>query len=868
MDGVIDTLTINVKVSSGNTKSELKSIESEFTKLGSILKKSISTNVSATSSFGNMTSKIRKLSGVLTSAVQACGKWFNGSNDYVEAVNLFSVTMGKGADAAKKYADNLQNLMGIDIKDWMNYQGSFNQLLEGYGLDNKISNEMSQQLTQISYDLSSLWNVDVDTAFKKVQSGMSGQIKGLKVWGINLSVAQLKETALAHGIELSTSKMTEAQKATLRYITLMEKTTNIQGDMARTIITPANSIRILTQQMTQLKRALGDIVSVLVVDFIPYVQLAIKLLTKLAQRMADCLGFELPEIDYTGLNQTLDFSDDLEDSLSDANNSAKKLKKTLLGFDEINKLNDSSDSDSFVLGGGLPSDLGLGDYASSLGYDFTEGIELPDFDEIKNKLKDVLWYVGAIGAGFLAWSIGRTLSQAGLLSITFGQLLGVTTAVIGAVILIKGAIDTLNNGADLQSFTEMFVGAAIVVGGLAIAFGSAGAAIGALVSGVVIAVTGIIDAVKNGLNILNGAEIMGGFLLVGTAIGGLIGGPAGPAIGALIGLVIGAIADLIIYIVQNWEEIKEQISTFTSWFDIHIVKPIKDFYNAYIKPAASAIYNVAIRPIIETIIILYNAIKEYITVVWNNITTIVSGIWNAIKTVADKIGEIVKTIWEIIKAVVGYVWSEINEVIDDIMERLKPIAKWFYNNVLSPVYNFVVKVTDWITDKINKVVNIAKNIGITVANGVANVVKAALNEVFSFAENIINFFIGGLNAVVGIVNNIPGVNISRVEEISIPHFATGGFPDKGGLFIAHESGPELVGTIGNKSAVVNNDQIVASVEGGVYRGMRSALAESRNNAGNDNSTLVVMIDGEVVHKGFVKWHNEEVKVSGHSPLKV
>ena len=166
--------------------------------------------------------------------------------------------MGDASDAALDYAETVQDLLGVDIQDWVEAQGSFNQLLEGYGIVDEKAAQMSKQLTQLGYDLSSLWNVDVDIAMKRLQSGMSGQIKGLKTWGINLSVAQLRETALAHGIEMSTAKMTEAQKAMLRYVTLMEKTTNVQGDLARTIITPSNALRIFGQQVTQLRRALGD----------------------------------------------------------------------------------------------------------------------------------------------------------------------------------------------------------------------------------------------------------------------------------------------------------------------------------------------------------------------------------------------------------------------------------------------------------------------------------------------------------------------------------------------------------------------------------------------------------------------------------
>ena len=232
LDNNIDELQIEIGTESQSATSGLEKLTETLNKLDRIANGSNGLN-KVQASLSGFTRGLRQTFRIM-------GSWFKESNDYVEALNLFEVSMDDASDAALEYAQRVQDLMGIDIQDWLEAQGSFNQLLEGYGLAEDKAAQMSKQLTQLGYDLSSLWNVDVDTAMKRLQSGMSGQIKGLKAWGINLSVAQLRETALAHGIELSTAKMTEAQKATLRYITLMEKTTNVQGDLARTLITPAN----------------------------------------------------------------------------------------------------------------------------------------------------------------------------------------------------------------------------------------------------------------------------------------------------------------------------------------------------------------------------------------------------------------------------------------------------------------------------------------------------------------------------------------------------------------------------------------------------------------------------------------------------
>ena len=461
----IDTLQIEIK---GDAKSGYDALDNIIKRLEKLEK--ISNKVSKTESkldsvskkasggFGKFASSLRKVERVLNVVTDKCAEWFNESNSYIEALNLFEVTMGKGANATKEYADKLQNLTGIDVKEWMNYQGSFNQLLNGFGIDDEKSNQMSQQLTQIVYDLSSLWNTDVQTAFQKVQSGMSGQIKGLKVWGINLSVAQLKETALAHGIELSTSKMTEAQKATLRYITIMEKTQNVQGDLARTIETPANAMRILNAQITQMKRALGNIVSVLVADFIPVLQAAVNLLTEAAQRLADLLGFELPKIDYTGLDMSSSFADDLAGGLDESNDKAKKLKKTLMGFDELNVLNAPTDTTSnSVLGGGLPADLGLD--LSKYGYDFTEGLKGIDTAQIESTLKKI----EIIASGFLL-ALGVILVLTGHLHIGIALIIAGVAGLFTAAALNWGSLD--------KSVISTLTTITAVLGGFLLAIGA------------------------------------------------------------------------------------------------------------------------------------------------------------------------------------------------------------------------------------------------------------------------------------------------------------------------------------------------------------------------------------------------------------
>ncbi len=411
-DNVIDTLTIKVEADTKTATNGLTNLQKTLSKFQGVSKTCSTSTNTISSSFSNLKGKLHSTTASFRKIVKVFGGWFNETNDYVEALNLFNVALGDCAGAAKEYAESVSAIAGIDMKEWMTYQGAFYQLADGYGLASDASERMSKNLTQLAFDLSSLWNVDAETAFQKLQSGMSGQIKGLKVWGINVSVAQLKETALAHGIDLATSKMTEAQKATLRYVTIMEQTSKAQGDMARTIATPANALRILNAQWTQAKRAMGQVVSLVAVEVIPWFQALVQVIRDVAEVLSK--KYETPTPDLKDLsNTTIDPKpfDKVSDSLGKATESAKELKKTILGIDEINALTDNSVSSPTAgttgTGNGYASDFGLD--LGKYDYDFLSGLDSTDLDDKKKKLKEILSYVTAISAGFAAMAISKKL---------------------------------------------------------------------------------------------------------------------------------------------------------------------------------------------------------------------------------------------------------------------------------------------------------------------------------------------------------------------------------------------------------------------------------------------------------------------------
>ena len=359
-----------------------------------------------TSSFIRMSAKIGATVIALNTLSSGIAKSIKLTNDYIENVNLFTVSMGPAAESAKDFAEEVSELLGIDPSTWMRYQGVFNTIISGFGVATEKANIMSQQLTQLGYDISSFFNISVEDAMTKIQSGISGELEPLRRLGYDLSVARLQQEAYSLGIEKSVTQMTQAEKAQLRYYAIMTQVTASHTDMARTIESPANQMRVLQAQITMTARAIGELFIPILNKVLPYVIAFTKVVRRAAEAVAQLLGVTLPTVDYSDASSALsglsDDNEDLSDSFEDADEKAKEFKKTILGFDEINALKDNSDlyknkKDEEDLFGDINVPLPT--------YDFLEGYIGSRAEEIADKMlqkiKDLVNWVKNLGTGFL-----------------------------------------------------------------------------------------------------------------------------------------------------------------------------------------------------------------------------------------------------------------------------------------------------------------------------------------------------------------------------------------------------------------------------------------------------------------------------------
>jgi hypothetical protein len=419
-------------------------------------------------SYVNLWAKARMAMNTVRMAANVIAGWITQSNKYVEDLNLFTVALGDGAEAAKEFAERVSDIMGIDPADWLRNQGVFNTIIKGFGVANDRALIMSKNLTQLGYDISSFYNISVEDAFQKLQSGIAGELEPLRRLGYDLSVARLQQEAYRLGINRTVQSMTQAEKSELRYYAIMTQVTDAQGDMARTLNAPANQLRVLQAQVTQCARALGNIFIPALNAVLPYAIALAKVIRMIADAIASLFGFALPEIDYSGISAgagaVADAAEATEDGLGGAAKAAKKLKNNLLGIDELNIISPDDEN-----GGGGGAGAGIGGGGGGLDfelpeYDFLGDLVASKVDDIVNMIKGALSEIEAVISGF-ALAIGTILVVTGA-----NIPLGLGLMAVGAIGLASVIAANWNSMSDrLARVLTLITG---ILGGFLLAIGA------------------------------------------------------------------------------------------------------------------------------------------------------------------------------------------------------------------------------------------------------------------------------------------------------------------------------------------------------------------------------------------------------------
>lgn len=806
------------------------------------------------------------------------------SNKYQEDLNLFTVALGQYAAEAQNYAEKVSDVMGIDPAQWLRNQGVFNTLLTGFGDTAERAQLMSQNLTQLGYDISSFFNISIEDAMQKLQSGISGELEPLRRLGYDLSQARLEQTALNLGIKESVANMTQAEKAELRYYAIMTQVTTAQGDMARTLEAPANQLRILQAQLTQAARAIGNIFIPALNAILPYAIAVVQVIREIADALANLAGFKLTDVDYSGVNNAAVGAGSLADNLDDAAGAAKKLKQYTAGFDELNVFapNTGSGSGAGAGGaGGFDFDLPT--------YDFLGDAVQTRIGEIKKMIEDTLAEITTIVSGFML-AVGAILVVTGV-----NIPLGVGLMAAGAVGLAATVgLNWTAMSSELASTLALITG---VVGGFLLALGAIMAFSGAnLPLGIALMALGgaslvsaavinwhnsdrhLTDALTTLTGVLAGASLAVGAMLAFTGV----------ATGLGIALMaVGAIT-LVSAAALNWNSIPDALASPLSRVGLLVsgatlaLGAILAFSGCI--PLGIALMAIGATSLVSVMALNWNGLSDEIQNVIAIITTVVSVAFLAIGAALAFSGANIPLGLALLAAGAVTMGTAImpnwNDLSDNVQQKISMIttvvggallavgAILALSGVALPLglglmaagalsLGAVATLNwDFVVNSIKKVVSVITGIlsgalivlgvllclsGAGVGLGLA-VLAAGLslsyaawtlddNPITRFVRQMANSIIGLVNGVIDAINDmfhiqfnglsvmgitlIPAFDIRLVDIPHIPFFEDGGFPNEGQLFIAREAGAEMVGAMGRRTAVANNDQIVEGISAGV-----------------------------------------------------
>lgn len=806
------------------------------------------------------------------------------SNKYQEDLNLFTVALGQYAAEAQNYAEKVSDVMGIDPAQWLRNQGVFNTLLTGFGDTAERAQLMSQNLTQLGYDISSFFNISIEDAMQKLQSGISGELEPLRRLGYDLSQARLEQTALNLGIKESVANMTQAEKAELRYYAIMTQVTTAQGDMARTLEAPANQLRILQAQLTQAARAIGNIFIPALNAILPYAIAVVQVIREIANALANLAGFKLTEVDYSGVNNAAVGAGSLADNLDDAAGAAKKLKQYTAGFDELNvfALNTGSGSGAGAGGaGGFDFDLPT--------YDFLGDAVQTRIGEIKKMIEDTLAEITTIVSGFML-AVGAILVVTGV-----NIPLGVGLMAAGAVGLAATVgLNWTAMSSELASTLALITG---VVGGFLLALGAIMAFSGAnLPLGIALMALGgaslvsaavinwhnsdrhLTDALTTLTGVLAGASLAVGAMLAFTGV----------ATGLGIALMAVGAVTLVSAAALNWNSIPDALASPLSRVGLLVsgatlaLGAILAFSGCM--PLGIALMAIGATSLVSVMALNWNGLSDEIQNVIAIITTVVSVAFLAIGAALAFSGANIPLGLALLAAGAVTMGTAImpnwNDLSDNVQQKISMIttvvggallaigAILALSGVALPLglglmaagalsLGAVATLNwDFVVNSIKKVVSVITGIlsgalivlgvllclsGAGVGLGLA-VLAAGLslsyaawtlddNPITRFVRQMANSIIGLVNGVIDAINDmfhiqfnglsvmgitlIPAFDIRLVDIPHIPFFEDGGFPNEGQLFIAREAGAEMVGAMGRRTAVANNDQIVEGISAGV-----------------------------------------------------
>lgn len=777
------------------------------------------------SSAGVMTAFSKLKSGIVALGIGKVIKdsIMSGMNA-VESDNLFETSLGNMADDVRAWSNEVGDALGLNAVAMRKNTGVIYNMTTSMGLAEDNALKMSKGITLLTEDMASFYNLSSEEAFNKLRAGLTGETEPLKALGILVDENTIKQVAYQHGIAQTGAELTQQQKVLARYVAILKQTGNAQGDLARTIDSPANQLRILKNQVVQLGMAFGNLLLPVIKAVLPYITAFFKLVTMGLNALGKLLGITKDtSSSASGLSSGFggvadnigDVADgvggvssglgDVNDGLDDANKKAKKLKGTLATFDEMNVLNDNStDTSGTTSGSSGVGGVGGGDLGAigGVGLDglFNLGEYDANLDKLSSKIDEIVEKM-KIGFSNLktiltdVWNSEPIQAFAGAVT-SYGQLVWDYWSQMGATLYenitltwsnIEGNVSTiLTNMTTLWTQFWTDIDAGIQTWGQPIIDG----------------VTGVFDSVWK------------------------------DAIDPTLQLITGAWADFSGILVDLWDNYGGRLVNNIGEFTTKTVELFQSIWDNVISPI--------IEPFLEMLSWLWDKhLKGLVKEVGEFINELVNGaleIYN--KFIQPIVKFLLKTLapqwsagWSLITGVLGTVIGVIADLISNAIRTLKGIIQ-FITGVFTGNWQLA---WEGIKNTVEHTFGMVKGI----VKGVVNLVIDVLNSMIA-GINKVNFTVPDWVPVIG--GEHVGLNIPK-----IPKLARGGIIESPTIAMVGEAGREAVVPLENNTAWI--DKLADKING-------------KNNNGQPTQ-IIVKLGEETIYDKFIDYtKNKSFETNG------
>lgn len=692
-------------------------------------------------------SNLGSIMGVIDRVATAMAGLLNESMQWEGIQFRFGRAFGEDAEEVYQYVQKVNDALGINIQQFMQYSSLYGSLLSGFGLAQEKVTTISVGLTELSYDIWAAYNdrfKTLEDASEAVRSAITGEIEPIRNAGIALTEASLQEYLESVGMAtVSIEKLSEAQKAEVRYAAMVDAAMNqgIVGTYAREMQTAEGAVRNLTQNLKTLTQAFGSLFIPILQLVIPYLTAFVQLLVEAVHWIAGLFGVELFEIDWSsstgGVGELATGAEEVTDDLNKAAKAAKKLKDYTLGFDELNVINppDPSSGGSGGSGAGGVGDSGWGD---GLDLDtlwdqkvFDEASKQIDalrekirawFDEWKTELAIIGGALGALSMAALLKQMGEALQFGPKFSkMMSGIMKGASTVIVVTLqfSLMAEFFSSYIDGEGFKNYIMAMIVGAIGTGILYSMWGPAGLVIGLGVT----AVASIKAVIDNG-----------GITNTESAVVALTGFAS--AVGA---------------VVIAWKKLAPLIAK------SKFANTIQAIFGAFKGSGAAKSALTFMFPTLSKIAVAVSGAAKSVGAfvagltapAWATIVAIIAGVVAVAKFLYENWDEVVRAVKDFFKQNIAPKLDEIKGHFGAMKDALAPLAEKF-RPLIDKAREFLEDI-DW-SGFLSGIGKLFEWLGGIIFGVISGVIAGAFNWFIGIVENVVQMFRGAVEVVSGLID--------------------------------------------------------------------------------------------------------------------